>query len=811
MQNFPMIWAALFIFISGLHAQQGYQKPPKAIADLVEAPLTPSVSLNSAQTAMLLLERPGYPSIEEVSQPELRLAGLRINPATNGQSRGYTYNGLVIKNMETLEDIRVEGLPENPAIANLSWSPDGSRFAFTIRRSDGLELWMADVATAEASRLTEPVLNDAMSGNPYAWFSDGENLIYKATLTDRGEVPGRQTTPTGPIVQESSGQKAAVRTYQDMLQSPQDEAVFTYFATSRLFKLNLASGEKEPFAEEGIISYMEPSPDGNYVMITYIKKPFSYAVPYYRFPQEVVIYDRAGTKVRTIADLPLDEVRPKGFDAVQKGPRYFSWRADKPAMLYWIEAQDEGDPQKEVDVRDKVFYLNAPFDGDKQAGVDLAMRYRGITWGNDGLALINEGLWSNRMLATSIFEPGKPESKQEIFSRSTEDRYADPGNFQTRTNEYGRSVLLIGGDNETLYLTGRGASPEGDRPFVREYDLASGETDEWWRSQAPYYEMPIEILDLDRKRVLTLRESTAENPNYFLRDLEKGEITAVTEFPNPYPALEGVEKEVVYFKREDGIDMTGDLYLPKGYQKSDGPLPTIVWAYPREYKDAQAAGQVSGSPYQFIRLGWGSPIYHVTQGYAVFNNVSMPVIGEGEVEPNDNFREQLVMNGRAAVRKLADLGVGDPDRVAIAGHSYGAFMTANLLAHSDIFAAGIARSGAYNRTLTPFGFQREERTYWDAPEVYYTMSPFMHADKIDEPLLMIHGRADNNSGTFPLQSERLFAAIKGLGGTAKLVMLPAESHGYRAKESILHMLYEQHQHLEKYVKNRKAEGKPSQP
>jgi len=811
MQHFSMIWVALLFWVSGLHAQQGYQKPPKAIADLVEAPLTPSVSLNNSKTTLLLLEQPGYPSISEVSQPELRLAGLRINPVTNGQSRGYTYDGLVLKDMETLEEVRVTGLPEEPAIANVSWSPDGTRFAFTIRKPDGLELWMAEVETAEASRLTGPILNDAMQGNPYAWFSDSENLIYKATLPDRGEAPSREITPTGPIVQESSGQKAAVRTYQDMLQSPQDEAVFTYYTHAQLYMLNLASGEKEAFAEDGIISDMEPSPDGNYVMITYIKKPFSYAVPYYRFPQDVVIYDRAGNKVRTIANLPLDEVRPQGFDAVQTGPRYFNWRADKPAMLYWVEAQDEGDPQKEVDVRDKVFYLEAPFGKEKQEGVGLAMRYRGISWGNDGLAVVYEGLWSNRMLVTSTFEPGKPETKKEIFSRSTEDRYADPGSFETRANQYGRNVLLIGGQNETLYLTGRGASPEGDRPFVREYDLASGETSEWWRSQAPYYELPIEILDVETKSMLTRRESTTENPNYFLRNLEKDQITAVTKFPNPYPVLEGIEKEVIYFKREDGVDMTGDLYLPKDYQRSDGPLPSIVWAYPREYKDAKAAGQVSGSPHEFIRLSWASPLYHVTQGYAVFNNVSMPVVGEGEEEPNDNFREQLVMNGRAAVGKLAELGVGDPDRVAIGGHSYGAFMTANLLAHSDIFAAGIARSGAYNRTLTPFGFQREERTYWDAPEVYYTMSPFMHADKIDEPLLMIHGRADNNSGTFPLQSERLFAAIKGLGGTAKLVMLPAESHGYRAKESILHMLYEQHQYLEKYVKNRKVNAKPSQP
>ncbi len=808
-----MLLVGLFMAGTFSYAQDGigYQKPPKAIADLVEAPQTPGVSLNGPQTWMLLLERPGYPSIEEVSQPELRLAGLRINPMNNGQSRGYTFNGLTLKNMETMAETSVEGLPANPAIENVSWAPDGTHFAFTIKKSEGLELWTVEVETAKASQLTEAIINDAMSGTPYDWFSDSKSLIFKAVLADRGEISSKKETPTGPIVQESSGRKAAVRTYQDMLQSPQDERVFEYFASSQLYMLDLESQEKTKFGQPGVISSVSVSPNGNYILTTYIKKPYSYAVPFYRFPQDMVMYGRDGKAVKTIASIPLDEVRPKGFDAQREGPRSFGWRADKPATLYWVEAQDGGDPKKEVDVRDKLFYLEAPFTGKKEPGLDFAMRYRGIIWGNDDLAVAYEGFWSNRMLATSTFTPGQPASKKEIFKRSTEDRYADPGSFETRTNEFGRSVLLSNKDNSILYLTGQGASSEGNRPFLREYNIESGETTELWRSQAPYYEYPVQVMDIDKQWVLTRRESKTDPPNYFMRDLKEGKLTAVTEFPNPYPALEGIEKEVIHFKREDGVDMTGDLYLPKGYSKSDGPLPVIMWAYPREYKDANAAGQVSGSPYQFIRLGWGSPIYHVTQGYAVFNSVSMPVIGEGDEEPNDSFRKQLVMNGQAAVDKLEELGVGDPDRVAIAGHSYGAFMTANLLAHSDIFAAGIARSGAYNRTLTPFGFQREERTYWDAPEIYYNMSPFMHADKINEPLLMIHGRADNNSGTFPLQSERLFAAIKGLGGSAKLVMLPAESHGYRAKESILHMLWEQHQHLEKYVKNRDVEAKKTQP
>ena len=358
-------------------------------------------------------------------------------------------------------------------------------------------------------------------------------------------------------------------------------------------------------------------------------------------------------------------------------------------------------------------------------------------------------------------------------------------------------------DNKSnnLYLIGTGASPEGNRPFVREYNLKTGKTKELFRSEAPWYEYPYQIIDLEQKLVLTRRESSEQPPNYYLRNLKKDKLTQLTDFPHPYPELSGIEKQVVFYQRKDSVQLKGDLYLPADYKEADGPLPVIMWAYPAEFKSSDAAGQVQGSPYEFIRLGWWSPLYFLTQGYAVFDDPSMPIIGEGDEEPNDSFRDQLVMNAEAAIDKLDEMGVGDPNRVAIGGHSYGAFMTANLLAHSDLFAAGIARSGAYNRTLTPFGFQSEERTYWDAPEVYYTMSPFMHADKIDEPLLMIHGEADNNSGTFPMQSERMFAAMKGLGGNARLVMLPHESHGYRAEESILHMLWEMNEWLEKYVKN----------
>ena len=803
-----LLWVFTLLLLSDsllAQAPSGYQMPPKAIADLANAPLPPALRINSSREWMMLMERPGYPSIEELAQPELRLAGLRMNPRTNGSSRSYSYSSLTLKHMDSGRTFSVSGLPDAAQIENLSWSPDGKRFAFTITTQKGIALWTGTVAGKSASALTDDRVNDAMGGTPYDWIGSDQILV-KMVPKDRGERPEEILVPAGPVIQESAGQKTTLRTYQDLLENPYDEELFEYYTTSELVMHDLEKGTSKPFAKAGMIAGASPSPDDQYIMVETIHRPFSYLVPYYRFPTTTEVYDLDGNLVKLIDEQPLIEQLPKGFGAVPEGKRRISWRDDQPATLYWVEAQDGGDPQREVDVRDKLFYWSAPFkDGEVKAGLDFELRFSGIVWGNASTAIAYEYWWATRNIKTSLFAPGKPDSKKVLFDRSYQDRYSDPGSFETTYNEFGEQVLLMADGGRTLFLTGQGASPEGNRPFVRTFDLKTSETEELWRSEAPYYESPAFILDAKKGLVVTRRESPDDPPNYYIRNWKTGDLDAITDFPHPYPALAGIEKEVVQYQRKDGLDLQGDLYLPKGYNpETDGPLPVIMWAYPREFKSKGDAGQVQGSPYEFVRLYWGSPLYWLTQGYAVFDRVAMPIVGEEDEEPNDYFREQLVGNAEAAIDVLAERGIADRNRIAVGGHSYGAFMTANLLAHSDLFAAGIARSGAYNRTLTPFGFQSEERTYWDAPEVYYTMSPFMHADKVNEPLLMIHGEADNNSGTFPLQSERMYQAINGLGGKARLVMLPHESHGYRAKESIMHMLYEQDAWLEKYVKNREV-------
>jgi dipeptidyl aminopeptidase/acylaminoacyl peptidase len=652
-----------------------------------------------------------------------------------------------------------------------------------------------------AKKLTEAVLNETMGGS-FQWLKNSDKILYRSINAARGKMPAKSNVPSGPVIQENLGKEAAVRTYQDLIKDEYDEKLFEYFTTSQIMVADL-NGNHKKIGRPAIYSSISASPDGNYYKIDKINKPFSYLVTSRSFPTSIEIWDANGKMIHLLADIPLMESIPKGSGSTQPGPRSFSWRSDKPSSIYWVEALDDGNAKKKVAYRDQVYTLDAPFKQNPKRFIKTKLRYGGITWGNEDLAVVTESWRSSRQSITSFFNPNDPDNtKKIIWDMSSEDKYNDPGRFVTDRNEFSKNALLFTDKGKSLLLTGSGASPEGNRPFIDKYDIKTGETERLWRSEAPYYETVSKIIDPKKMLVITSRQSKEEPSNYYLRDVKKNKLTAITNFPHPYSKMKGVSKQMVKYKRGDGVDLNATLYLPPGYTKSDGPLPTILWAYPREFKSAASAGQISGSPYTFMRLSSTSHLYWVLRGYAILDGASFPIIGEGDIEPNDEFIKQLVANAKAAIAKGVEMGVTDPDRVAVGGHSYGAFMTANLLAHSDLFAAGIARSGAYNRTLTPFGFQSEPRTYWEAPEIYYAMSPFMHADQVKDPILLIHGMADNNSGTFPVQSQRFYNALKGHGATARLVMLPLESHGYSARESVMHMLWEVDQWLEKYVKNK---------
>lgn len=780
----------------------GYQRPVEEIASLLEAPLTPIVNFSPDNTWMVLLDRSDYPTIEELSRPELRIAGLRINPENFGRSRGSYLIGIKLKNLADKKEYAVANLPDPLLISDLTFSPDSKKFAFLQNYNDRIELWIVDIESKNASKLSDRNINNVFTDS-FHWLSNSQQILFTAVPANLKPVPPKSRVPKGPVIEENLGKQAPSRTYQDLLENPYDEDLFDYYGSSEVVIKQLGSVEKT-IGTKALYQSASPSPDGKMVMMEKIHKPYSYLVPYYRFPTKVEIVDLTGKLIKDVIDIPLTDNIPNGFNATQSGPRGHGWRSDMPATVYWIEAQDGGNPKTEAAIRDKVFQLSAPFTGLATELIQLPLRYAGIRWAKSDVAFVYESWRSDRKLRVYQLNP-TTKSKKVIIDRSTEDAYNDPGSFVTATNQFGQDVVIITKDNSVL-LNGRGSSPEGDMPFIDKMNLSNGKKERLWQCKAPYYERAINILDENKISFVTSRESQTEPPNYFIHTASSKEPVQLTYFEHPYPQLKGVKKEVLHYKREDGVDLTVDMYLPPGYKKEDGPLPAIVWAYPREFKSVEAASQVTGSPYSFTRISAGGVLFWVTRGYAVLDDAAMPIVGEGDAEPNDTYIPQLVASAKAVIDYTASLKIVDPNRVGIGGHSYGAFMTANLLAHSDLFRAGIARSGAYNRTLTPFGFQAEERTYWEAPEIYYQMSPFSYANQVNEPILMIHGEADNNSGTFPIQSERFYNAIKGHGGTARFVKLPYESHGYRAKESLLHMLWEMDNWLEKYVKKPEMVG-----
>lgn len=786
----------LIVSTSLLIGDEGYRMPPKAIADLVDAPVTPLVNLSPDKSKILIMERSSLPSIKELSQPELRLAGLRINPMTNGRSRTSYYIGLAIQDIQSGKQRKVKGLPNNGRISNVTWAPDGNHIAMAVTKGNERTLYIANVSSGKARQLLKTPLN-AIYGSAYHWLSDSKGLLAKTILKGRGNSPEKLTTPSGPVIQENAGQKSPARTYQDLLTNAHDEALFEYYMHAQVVHVSL-KGKTKKIGQSGIIRRAEPSPDGEYILMETIHRPFSYLVPVYRFPTRIEIINKNGKHVHTLRDMPLAESIPIGRDAVIDGPRSFGWRSDVESTIYFTEALDGGDPTVEVSFQDEVFTLKSPFNGSPKSLIKLPLRYSGIRWGNESVALVSDRKWTERRTTTWRVNPETGKSEK-IIDRLYEDRYNDPGSPLTVINEYGRAVLHIQ-DGVTLLMSGIGASPEGDKPFLDQFNMDTKDTKRLWRSEPPYYERVVSIMDKKGEVILTSREAKDEPANYYRRDVKNGKKESVTSFLHPYPQMKDVYKEMLTYKRDDGIDLSATLYLPPGHQPGDGPLPLLVWAYPREFKTAQAASQVVGSPHRFSRISPTSPLIMLSYGYAVLSGATMPIIGEGSEEPNDNYVKQLVASAQAAADIMVERNITTKDQIAIGGHSYGAFMTANLLTHSDIFQAGIARSGAYNRSLTPFGFQSEQRTFWEAPEIYFAMSPFMHAHKMNEPILLIHGDADNNSGTFPVQSKRYYHALKGHGATAKLVMLPHESHGYRARESVMHMLWETANWLDTYVK-----------
>lgn len=768
-----------------------YQLPPQSIIDLVDAPQISVQQFSKDGQWMLILTPPNFQSVEQIAQPVLGLATIRINPITNttvAENPG-TFKAIQVRNLKTNETFELANLPKDLNLSDVSWSSTSGVFAFLNKTLTDTELWVADLNTKQAKKVLSKV-NDTY-GKTFQWKPNSQSLLVQQVNSKRGNVPQPNLVPIGPIVQENLGGKTPSRTYQNLLGNAHDEELMEYYLTSELVEVGL-DGSVKPIGITAILKDIEYSPNGDYLLVQEVKRPYSYLAPIYSFPVDVSVYTVANGSKSKLHTIPLADKLPISFDAVIDGPRNFAWRTDRPATLIYTEAADKGDAN--ATVRDEVFTVSAPFDLSSSNKIYSGnYRVRDIHWG-DKFAVIEESWRKDRSSRLTLLGVDGVSNQKVISNRKSEDTYSDPGSFVLNSKG-----LLLSDSKGNVFTKGTGASLEGDRPFLLKWNLESGKQDTLYKSKRNYYEEP---LFFDNTGVLYVsRESAKEAPNVYAIALKGKKENQITFNEDPYPSLANVQKSLLSYKRKDGLSLSASLYVPADFKKGDKPLPVLIWAYPREFKTKEAAGQVKGSPHRYPRLAFRSPVYWVTRGYAVLDQADMPIVGEGDNEPNDTFIEQITDNASALIDYVVDMGVADRKKIGIGGHSYGAFMTANLLAHTDLIAAGIARSGAYNRTLTPFGFQGEVRTYWQAKDTYDAMSPFNFADKIKKPLLITHGMDDENSGTFPIQSERLYTAIKGHGGIVRLVLLPKEFHGYRSREGVLHTFWEQDQWLDKYVKN----------
>jgi dipeptidyl aminopeptidase/acylaminoacyl peptidase len=773
--------------------------PPQAVVDALDAPPTPAHSLSPDRSRILLVGYEPHPPIAVLSRPVLRLGGVRVDPRLGARQRTTRFTSLSVIPLAGDPAFEID-LPPGSSVGSPVWSPDGRRLAFTRDAEDGVELWVADAATGAANAVGVRMVDIIATGaggvalgtpSPLWWTRDSAGIYALAVPEGRGAPPLPSEVPDGPRVEETAGKTSQMPTFQDLLRNEADEALFEHFATSQLTHLDVTTGNQRRLGQPGLITSARPSPDGNHLLVHRLKRPFSFRVPFAYFARSTEVWATDGQHLVTVADLPVSDEIPR--QGVPLGPRSVMWDANRPATLVWVEALDGGDPRAKVPHRERVLRLELELerpDGSPGELFRIAERFNGWHWMDaPDAALVVEHDRDRRWRTTAVVDLSAPaESRRVLFDLSVNDAYANPGSPVHTIRPDGQRVVLQ--DGEWIYLIGPGATERGYRPFVDRCRLADGATERLWQCDNESYELPLG-LTADGTAVITRRETPTQPPNFFVVDLATNERRQLTDLTDPHPDLTGAVKQLIRYERHDGVELSGTLYLPPGRTVGDGgpPLPTLVWAYPMDYSDPATAGQVRGSDLTFTRLQGDSPLWLLREGFALLMNATMPVVGDPETM-NDTFVEQVVGAAEAAVDTLVELGVADRARMVASGHSYGGFMTATLLAHSDLFVAGIARSGAYNRSLTPFGFQTERRSYWEVPEIYQRVSPFTYAHQITAPLLLIHGEADNNSGTFPIQSERLFQAIQGNGGTARLVILPCESHGYRARESILHVIAE---------------------
>jgi dipeptidyl aminopeptidase/acylaminoacyl peptidase len=795
----------------------GYDKPPKHILDVMRAPAPPLPVVSPTLDTILLVSWEDYPSIERVATPFLRLAGVRVE--TKNHSRHDTRGGYgITRRARGFELVRVADGAQTPVTLREGmcagaplWSTDGMQFAFVNIAAESVELWIGEAKTGKTRQILGVRLNPMLNDDIH-WIPGQRKLFVKLVPKDLGAPPAGHAVPSGPSIQETGGTSGQSSTYEarDTLNSKEDEDVFDFYAVSQLGLVDADSGAITQIGRPGNYESLDLAPDGRHILVTRIHRPYSYVVTYERFPRDVEVWDitdPVSIGSHTIASLPLADRVP--IHGVPLGAREFGWRATEPATLIWAEALDGGDWNVNAPARDKILLQKAPFTSPAVEIARTEQRFAGFDWCEQAnTALLNQEDLNRHWRKTHIVDIDNPAQKPRLlWDLSTDEHYGDPGSPVRRQLPSGAWVVRQDGDS--IYLEGGGASPEGDRPFLDRLNLNTQKSERLFRCERNCYEFFLSFTGSEPRRFLTWHQSPVDPPNVFTRTLAQtqgapaGEAVfastnaALTHIPDATPEVRAIQKRLVKYHRDDGLDLSFTLYTPAGY-KEGTRVPAILYAYPLDYADASKAGQVVGSQQTFTRLRNYRLL--LLAGYAIMDDVSFPIVGDPK-KAYDTYLEQLVSDAKAAVDEAVRLGVADRERIGVTGHSHGAMMTANLVAHSDLFRAGVATSGAYNKVLTPFGFQNERRSVWEARDVYLKVSPYFYADKLKTPLLIVHGEEDANPGTTPLQAKTLYEAIRGNGGTARLVMLPHEPHWYSAMESNEQLIYEMLRWFNKYVKD----------
>ncbi|HEY3789173.1 MAG TPA: hypothetical protein VGL71_09975, partial [Urbifossiella sp.] len=517
------LWCGLAlaaISASEASGQETYKKPPKAVLDILNAPAPPSVSVSPTGEHLLFVQLDRYPPIADLAEPMLRLAGLRINPRTNGPARSPRVNGLTLVSLAKNLQTKLELPPGKVGFP--SWSGNGRHFAIAITTEKGIGLWVADAVVGKLAQVPNVVLNDAI-GDAFQWMPDNQSLLVQLIPDKRGAVPAAPTAPSGPVIQESDGKAAPVRTFPDMLQNAHDEALFTYYAKSQLAVVDTTNGAITRIGKPAIIIGSDPSPSGDYILLSRITAPFSYLLPYTAFPHDVMVWDLQGNLVSTIADHPLQDKVP--IEGVPVGPRSVRWIPTLPHGLVWVEAQDDGDPKKKVPHRDAIFSFGIGGNRDPALLMKVEQRFSGLDFLPIGNRMLvrdydRERKWSRTFLASS--SPLLGEEPRLLFERSVQDRYGDPGSPLSRMLPSGHRVLRTAGDaaGNTLWLAGPGASPKGDRPFLDRFDVTTGKSERVFHCPEGEYEDVSAVLNAKGTKLLIRHESPKDPPNYFLRDAD---------------------------------------------------------------------------------------------------------------------------------------------------------------------------------------------------------------------------------------------------------------------------------------------------